>query len=311
LNFKIFQPLKSGIKEERKMKKIITITLAIAMALSLAACKGNSTSVSSKKPTENSVNDTKNSSEATDGTTEPETSDETSTEGTDYFTGLQKGTYITFGTYEQYDGKKPLEWEVLDVDGDRALLVTKYVIDCAKYNDEREDVSWETCSLRKWLNGEFFDTAFSVEDQKKIKTVTLSNEGNKAYKTEASNDTNDRVFCLSLYELNKSFKFNKRSETGYCYSESLIIPATDYAKRDRLSARIISEGHYKSMDLDDEGYSKSVIGKEGAAWWIRTPAGSGDHACVVSFDGRTGLYAINYVDSYGIGVRPAIYVSVK
>ena len=300
-------------------KKIITITLALAMAFNLAACKGNSASGSNNKPAENAVNDTKNGGAASDNSTKPETGDETtqeesepSTEGTDYFTGLQKGTYISFGTYEYSSGnEKPIEWEVLDVDGDKALLVSRYIIDCLPYNEERAGVSWETCSLRKWLNDEFYNKAFSPEEQRKIKTVTLENEGNEVTKTEAGNDTNDRVFCLSVSELKKYYKFNKWSDTGYCYCDALVIPATDYAKRGRLRGGEIDEGHYRDY-LSSNGYTKDIIGAEGAGWWLRTSAGeTGDHACNVSFDGRTGKYTFNYVDANTIGVRPAIFVSVK
>ena len=75
------------------------------------------------------------------------------------------GNSVSFGSYEQdnnpANGKEEIEWIVLDVQGDRSLLISKYALDCKKYNTEWTDGTWESCSLRKWLNSDFLNAAFS------------------------------------------------------------------------------------------------------------------------------------------------------
>ena len=103
----------------------------------------------------------------------------------------QYGDIIEFGNYEQdnniSNGKENIEWFVLEKQDDKVLVISKYGLDAKPYNTEDEDVTWETCSLRSWLNNEFTNNAFS-EDEK----VLLS-----------SNYTQGKVFILSTAEANK------------------------------------------------------------------------------------------------------------
>lgn len=65
---------------------------------------------------------------------------------------------VEFGSYPQTaDNPTPIEWLVLDEKGHRKLLLAKYALDCKAYNDEQEDTTWEACTLRAWLNSEFFN----------------------------------------------------------------------------------------------------------------------------------------------------------
>ena len=62
------------------------------------------------------------------------------------------GKTVRFGKYELGFDVCPIEWIVLDkVDG-KALIITKYGIDCKRFNETNTNVSWETSPLRKWLN---------------------------------------------------------------------------------------------------------------------------------------------------------------
>ena len=84
-------------------------------------------------------------------------------------TSYKVGDIIKFGHYEQdgntSNGKEEIEWQVLKVESDRVLMVSKYCLDCKKYNETYTDVTWETCTLRKWLNNDFKKAAFSTEEQ--------------------------------------------------------------------------------------------------------------------------------------------------
>lgn len=101
------------------------------------------------------------------------------------------GSYVTFGAYEQdnniSNGKEDVEWLVLAKEGNKVLVISKYVLGCQPYNTSNTSVTWETCSLRKWLNGTFINIAFSAEEQAMIPA------------------TQDRVFLLSVTEANQYF----------------------------------------------------------------------------------------------------------
>lgn len=61
-------------------------------------------------------------------------------------------------------------------------------------------VTWEKSDLRKWLNEDFYNTAFSEEEKKSIVTTVVSTPSTGDY-TNSCPDTEDRVFVLSGKEL--------------------------------------------------------------------------------------------------------------
>ena len=125
------------------------------------------------------------------------------------FKSVDVGNYIFFGAYEQNndtnDGREAIEWLVLETNGSRALVISKYALDCKRYNENNTDITWETCSLRKWLNEDFLDFAFSDSEKAMIPTVTVSADRNPEYGTFVGNATEDQVFLLSITEANKYF----------------------------------------------------------------------------------------------------------
>ena len=122
---------------------------------------------------------------------------------------LSVGDIIKFGNYFINDNKtkEPIEWRVLEVSNDRALLITKDAIDrkpydyddCKPYDYELRDITWEECSLRQWLNYEFINQAFSKEEQNEIILTNISNPNNARYGTRGGNNTQDKIFLLSIY----------------------------------------------------------------------------------------------------------------
>ena len=105
-------------------------------------------------------------------------------------------------------GKDKRLWRVLEVDRehDRALLIAERPVCNRPYHSKREDITWERCDLRAWLNGEYYDTAFSEEEKAAIIETHLSNPDNPQYNTPGGNDTDDRIFLLSIDEAEKYFK---------------------------------------------------------------------------------------------------------
>ena len=92
------------------------------------------------------------------------------------------GDTVFFGSYEQdnetSNGKEDIEWLVLAKENNRLLVVSQYGLDCQQYNTNETEVTWENCTLREWLNEDFFHAAFSDREKAMIPTVTVSADKN-------------------------------------------------------------------------------------------------------------------------------------
>ena len=130
------------------------------------------------------------------------------------------GDIITFGSYEQdgnsNNGTEDIEWVVLERKENQALIISQYCIDQKPFNDTFSPVLWANCSLRKWLNGHFYNVAFSKEEQAKIISSNISTEGK---------NTTDKIFLLSEEEAVKHFDtdYDRKADateyvsTSHCY----------------------------------------------------------------------------------------------
>ena len=199
---------------------------------------------------------------------------------------LKKGDYFKFGSYYQENSSKktPIEWLVLKKSGSKALLISRYGLDCRQYHHAEVSMTWENCDLRKWLNGEFLRNAFTAAEQKKIAVTKLANDNNAQYGTFGGNSTEDRVFCLSLAEAESLFKDNAARK---------CVP-TPYA----VGKGVFQDG------------SESIDGRYCCWWWwLRSPGLRQDDASHVYSDG-TPYQGGNFV-IYGDGaVRPALWVNL-
>ena len=184
------------------------------------------------------------------------------------------------GTYEQdnntSNGKEDIAWLVLEVKDGKALVVSKYALDCKQYNTSNTDVTWETCTLRKWLNNDFINAAFSSYEKAMIPTVTVSADKNSA---NPGNATQDQVFLLSITEANKYF-----NSTGARQCEP-----TDYA---------VANGAWES----DSGNF--------CWWWLRSPGVTQDSAAYV-YSGGDVIESGNAVDIGTSAVRPAMWIDLS
>ena len=97
---------------------------------------------------------------------------------------LSAGDTLFFGAYEQ-DGKaetgpEPIEWIVLDKNDRGLLLLSQYELACRPYHaGENEQVTWEACALRTWLNDTFLQQAFRQEERSRM--LTLDDSGDKVF----------------------------------------------------------------------------------------------------------------------------------
>lgn len=206
-------------------------------------------------------------------------------------TVAKAGDVVLFGSYEQDNnidnGKEPIQWRVIAIENGKALLLSEKILDSKPYNIEPTEVTWETCTLRKWLNNEFFNAAFNTNEKAKIRTTKLINKNNPKYGISGGNDTQDKVFLLSYGEVtNPDYGFKAASKR-----------ADDHARPSQGTAYAISNGlyvnHYSSVS-------------ENSDWWLRTPGDKLFKASHVSSNGN----GCSLVSLQGFGVCPAIWIDL-
>ena len=195
------------------------------------------------------------------------------------------GSLIKYGKYEQdndsSNGIEDIEWIILAKDDNKMLVISDKAIDCKPYNTSSANITWETCSLRNWLNNDFINSAFSATEKTMISSVKVSADKNPDYDTDAGNDTEDKVFLLSIEEANRYFKYDSERQ---CVS-------TEYAKA-------------------NGAYTYEIDGASNCFWWLRSQGGySNKSASVVNSDGTVSKYG-NAVDDNRDCVRPAMWISL-
>lgn len=198
----------------------------------------------------------------------------------------QVGNYITFGTYPQTNAgndNTPIEWIVLARDGDEALVISRYALEAVPYNTEYTDVTWETCSLRTWLNNDFYNKAFSAEEKESIVLSKVTADKNPEYSTNPGNDTNDNVFLLSITEENKYFKDDA----------SRMCAPTDYA---------VKKGAYTISQYKADG-------RASCWWWLRSSGRSNSDAAIVNNAGSVSTRG-SFVFNRDNCVRPCVWVRI-
>lgn len=195
---------------------------------------------------------------------------------------FRPGNTVIFGRYRQNSDRKtdlaPIDWMVLEVEAKRALLISKYGLDTIPYHEKFESVTWDSCSLRKWLNRTFLHDAFSEEEQKKILLVKNINPNNNACNTIGGLDTQDRIFLLDIEEVQKYFP----------KKESRCCEATPYVSK-------------------KNGLGLYTSGRK-TSWWLRSPGYNSTFAAVISNNGV--IQNNNQVNFQSLSVRPAFWISL-
>ena len=194
---------------------------------------------------------------------------------------------IIFGSYPHTNGGKmaPIEWNVLDVRDRKLLVISKYGLDARPYNSERKKVTWEACTLRSWLNNDFYNMAFNDEEKNVIIQTNVTADRNPKYDTFPGNNTTDNVFLLSIPEAEKYFSGN---------NARMCVP-TEYAK---------SHGTFVSDSF------KTASGEATCWWWLRSPGLDQYNAALVYSVGAV-YYFGDYVHNAYACVRPALWINLE
>jgi len=185
------------------------------------------------------------------------------------------GEIITFGSYQ---------WRILDIQDDRALVISERVISPMYYHISEEDITWENSSLRSYLNDEFYNS-FNATDRARIIEVNNINLHNPWYGTNGGSNTDDKIFLLSLAEVVKYF-----GNSGQLYNR----PSSD--------ASLISDRYNSRRKAMMSEYLECI-------WWLRSPGSHNSTAAYVNFEGYISVEGRKVDTLYRrYAVRPVMWL---
>ena len=235
-------------------------------------------------------------------------------DATYYDTSDSSSYYNWNDSYKTYHYFKyqPIKWRVLNRNGNDALLLADVALDDQKYNTNCADVTWETSSMRSWLNGygasvnqpktdysrkNFINSAFTSTQRNAIKTTNVVNNSNIYYGTAGGNNTSDKVFLLSESEV---------YPTGTAADYGFVKDINDEARRSRCSTYAYAMGTWRSYDTDAEPteYNGNTW------WWLRSP-GCVSYSAVEVDNGGWVSGEGSFVHDSNDGVRPALHLNLS
>ncbi len=200
---------------------------------------------------------------------------------------------------------QPIKWRVLHADGREALLMADKGLDDKKYNTKYEDVTWETCTMRSFLNGygstsnsqkedytkkNFINGAFTSDERNLIKEKTLENKDNTYYEIKGGNSTTDKVFLLSCDEVtNSSYGFSSKYGDK---DKARYIQGSTYA-------RAMGAWLYIRTEYSGSSY-----------WWLRSPGRNSDNAMRVYNNGYVSWDGAD-VHNLSNALVPALYLNLS
>ena len=210
-------------------------------------------------------------------------------------------------TTYHYFKYESIKWRVLNAEDGEVFLLADIVLDDCQYNISKTGVTWETSTIRSWLNGygssensdeasyntgkNFIDTAFNSNEQSAILISNVDNHSNILYDTDGGNNTKDKIFLLADNELCSTDEANNYGFTysNNTYDEARRCKSSDYAK---------AMGVWSSTKSEYAGNCR---------WWLRSPGSSSYYAIRGYYYGDLDK---NYVNYSMHGVRPALRLNL-
>lgn len=90
-------------------------------------------------------------------------------------------------------------WDILAIEDDKALLLSSSSVCNLPYNEKNVDITWQTCTLRKYLNEEYYKT-FSDEERAMIVPIENQPSSVSVSNSTSSVTNEDKIFLLSSQE---------------------------------------------------------------------------------------------------------------
>ncbi|MBO7078209.1 MAG: InlB B-repeat-containing protein, partial [Bacilli bacterium] len=187
----------------------------------------------------------------------------------------------------------PIEWDILTESSGKALIIANLILDSQEYYPSASGSqfthnggtgyanNYELSAIRKFLNDNFYNTAFNESQKALIEITTVDNSAastGQSSNSYACNNTNDKMFLLSY----------KEATTYYTSSTAMQGKGSDYAKCQGLYVYSSNEPYY---------------------WWLRSPG----------YRSASSAYRVVYcdgsiheciVDIAYPGVRPACWINL-
>lgn len=210
----------------------------------------------------------------------------------------QAGKYVTFGHYPQTksgDDDNPIQWLILERDGQNALLISKCGLDTKPYDTNENGTTWEKSTIRMWLNAIFYNKAFNSAEQAIILTTSVDNNKEQCYSSWSKNDgnnTQDKIFLLSYAEVKKYFDVVYWKNAGPKENKKPRIAPTAYAIAQGASTFSL----YKTVDGADSGW-----------WWLRSLGQNGIEVAAVGASGCLHSFSAHETSA---SIRPAMWVNI-
>ena len=209
------------------------------------------------------------------------------------------GRIVSFGRYPQTKegtDETPIEWIVLDVDEEnhRALLLSRYGLDVIAYKNYDAPTTWADSHIRVWLNGKFMKQAFSEEEQEMILLTDVDNsakQGYSGYYTDSGEDTQDRIFLLSYWEV-----------LNYFGVEYYKVPRSS-----NMRSRMAPTPYALEKGADTYDGNKTEEGELSSVWWLRSPGLDQNTAARVNAEGSLDS---KYVYRTIVCARPALWIAL-
>lgn len=222
--------------------------------------------------------------------------------------GGKQADNIYFGTYKQSGNGSgsyntdPIKWRVLSNANGQLFLLSDQNLDVFQYHTEQEDVTWETSTMRSWLNGygaasniggdsgtdytndNFLDNAFSGKEQTAIAETAVVNDDNTDYGTDGGNDTTDKIFLLSIDEI---------------YNRNYFPTYTNFS----TNTEYVAAGGKLGSGMFGAG--------EADWWWLRSPGFYHWQAAFVEWEDGSVNTDGNRVDNKTAAVRPAFNLDLS
>ncbi|HBN83968.1 MAG TPA: hypothetical protein DDZ89_09005 [Clostridiales bacterium] len=187
------------------------------------------------------------------------------------------GGKIKFGIYD---------WVVLDKQHDKMLIITEKVIIKRPYHHEECEITWETCDMRKYLNGEFY-ASFNQADRERVIEVVNENPDNPWDGTTGGIPTSDRIFLLSINEVVQYF-----GDSGQLQAKPTGPKGESWWFNDQYDM-----------------VRSAKLGSKNAWWWLRSPGYIGKRAAYITINGAVHVHGESNGSKGKLGgIRPALWL---